>query len=71
MLFWYYLSCFCAVYQNSQIHLLKDTLISYLLSLLYLFGFCLIPCSFRLIALRAKNADKELLYKFSLILQIV
>ena len=71
ILFWYYLSCFCAVYQNSQIHLIKDTLISYLLSLLYPFGFCLIPCSFRLIALRAKNADKEFLYKFSIILQII
>ena len=27
IIFWYYLSCFCAVYKNKQIHLLKDTLI--------------------------------------------
>ena len=25
IIFWYYLSCFCAVYKNTQMHLLKDT----------------------------------------------
>ena len=27
--FWVYLSCFSSVYHNTQIHLIKDTLISY------------------------------------------
>ena len=35
ILFWYYLSCFSAVYKNTQLHLLKDTIISFGLSLLY------------------------------------
>ena len=32
---WYYLSCFCAIYKNTQIHLIKDTVISFGLSLIY------------------------------------
>ena len=35
LLSWYYLSCFCNVYKNTQIHLIKDTLISFGLSLVY------------------------------------
>ena len=38
LLFWYYLSMFCAIYKNTQIHLIKDTLISLGISLLYPFG---------------------------------
>ena len=33
--FWYYISCFCAVYKNTRLHLIKDTLISLGLSLIY------------------------------------
>ena len=29
-IFWYYLSMFCAIYRNTQYHLIKDTLISFL-----------------------------------------
>ena len=36
-LFWYYLSMFCAIYRNTQYHLIKDTLISFSLSLIYPF----------------------------------
>ena len=25
LFFWFYLACFCAVYKNSQLHLIKDT----------------------------------------------
>ena len=28
LIFWYYLGCFCAVYKNTQFHLIKDTIIS-------------------------------------------
>ena len=48
ILFWYYLVCFCAVYINTQIHLLKDTFISYTLYLVYPFGLCLLPGIFRI-----------------------
>ena len=68
-LFWYYLSCFCAIYNNTQIHLLKDTMISFGLFLLYPIGICLLPGIFRIPSLRSSN--KECMYKFSKILQLI
>ena len=67
----YFMSCYCAVYQNTQIILLKDTLLSYGLSMLYPFGLCLIPGVFRIVALRAVNKDKICLYKFSQLISFV
>ena len=69
ILFWYYLSCFCAVYKNTQIHLIKDTVISYGMSLLYPFGLCLIPGLLRIPALRAKNKNRKCLYNISQYIQ--
>jgi hypothetical protein len=63
--FWYFISCFCAVYKNTQMILIKDTLISFGLSMLYPFGLNLIPGMFRIPALRAAKKDKKTLYKFS------
>ena len=71
LFFWYFVSCFCAVYTNTQIILIKDTLISFGLSMLYPFGLNLIPGFFRIPALRAKNKNKELLYKISLLLSLI
>ena len=69
--FWYYLGCFCAVYKNTQIHLFKDTVFSFLLSLLYPILICLLPGIFRILSLKAKKRDKKCLYKFSLFLQLI
>ena len=71
LFFWYYVSCFCAVYKNTQYHLLKDSLISFALSLLYPIGIYLIPGLLRIPALRAVKKDKELMYKFSKIIQLI
>ena len=65
----YYITCFCGIYVNTQYHLIKDSLISFALSLLYPFVTCLIPCIFRFIALKAKKKDKDYLYKFSKFIQ--
>ena len=69
LFFWYYLSMFGAVYINSQFHLLIDTLESFGFSLLYPFGFCLIPGLFRIPALSDPKKKREYLYKFSKLLQ--
>ena len=69
LLFMYYITCFCGIYINTQIHLIKDSVISFVLSLVYPFGIYIFPCAFRVISLRAKNKNKECLYKFSKILQ--
>ena len=68
-LFMLYVSCFCGIYVNTQIHLIKDTIISFSLSLIYPFGILLIPGIFRISALKAKKKDKKYLYKFSQFLQ--
>ena len=67
--FWYYISMFGAIYRNTQVHLLKDTLISFALSLLYPFAFYLLPGLFRITALSDEKRKRNLLYKFSLFLQ--
>ena len=61
---------FGVIYKNTQFHLLKDTLISFGLSLLYPFAIYLIPGFFRIQALSDPKKKKECLYKFSKILQI-
>ena len=71
LFFWYYLSCFCAVYKNTQVHLIKDTLISFGLSLIYPLLLYLLPGVFRILSLRAKNQNRECLYKISKILQLI
>ena len=50
---------------------MKDTLISYGLSMLYPFAIYLAPGIFRIPALRAQKKDKEIMYKFSKILQLI
>ena len=69
--FWYYISCFCAVYKNTQMHLIKDSVISFGVYLLYPFFLCLIPGIFRIPALKPGKSSKECLYKFSKITQLV
>ena len=64
--FWYYVTCFCGIYVNTQIHLIKDCFMSLLISLIYPFGISLIPGLFRIPAIRMK---KPCLYKFSSFLE--
>ena len=71
LVFWYYISCFCAVYKNTQIYLLKDTMISFGLSLLYPFGLNFIPGLIRIPSLQAAKRNKECMYKLSQIIQLI
>ena len=69
--FWYYLSMFGVIYRNTQLHLIKDTLISFGLSLIYPFGIYLAPGLFRIPALSNKKHNRDILYKISLFLQMI
>ena len=64
-LFGYYLGCFCAVYKNTQYHLIKDTLISFGISNITPFGINLFPCLFRIYSLSSKSKGKKIMYKLS------
>ena len=67
--FWYYLGCFCAVYKNTQNYLIKDTLISFCLSLLYPFGLNVLPGIFRIYSL--KKTNRECIYRIKQINTII
>ena len=67
--FWYYIAMFGAIYRNTQIHLLKDTLISFGLSLIYPFIIYLFPGIFRIPSLSNPKAKRKCLYDFSKLLQ--
>ena len=64
--FWYYITCFCGIYANTQIHLIKDSVISLITALIYPFPMSLIPGLFRIPAIKMK---KPCLYKFSSFLE--
>ena len=65
LFFCYYISLFCIIYKNTQIHLLKDTLMSFGLSLIIPFVIYLLPGTFRMNALANFNKKREYLYNFS------
>ena len=69
--FWYYISMFGAIYTNTQIHLIKDTLISFGLSLCYPIGIYLLPGIFRIPSLSNIKNKRNCLYTFSKILQVI
>ena len=69
--FWYFITCFCAVYENTQIILIKDILISYGISMIYPFLINLIPGIFRISALKAPKKDKEFVYRIGTFIAII
>ena len=62
---WFYISCFCAVFHNTQIILLKCSLYTLLSTFVYPFFICLITSSIRICALSDGKKDKKCLYGFS------
>ena len=67
-LFLYYVTCFCGIYRNTQIHLFKDSLLSFGTSLITPFIIYIFPAIFRICALKSKNKCG---YRLSKILQII
>ena len=67
--FWIYLSCFSAVYHNTQLHLIKDTIISFATSFISPVVLCLLPGIFRIPSLKGKN--RKCLYGINQILQLL
>ena len=65
LFFWYFISCFCAVYKNTKKILITDTLLSFALSMIYPFAINLLPGMLRIPALRSPEKNKKYLYKLS------
>ena len=64
----YFVTCFCFVFRNTQIHLLKDTIMSLLLSLCYPVFLCMIPSILRYISLSSNKGNRNFIYKLSTLL---
>ena len=60
---------FCAIYRNTQSHLITDTLLGFSLSLVYPFVFYLLPGIFRVLALSDKEGKKKYIFNFSIFIQ--
>ena len=62
--YWYLISSFCAVYNNTQMIYLKDFATSFCLGLIYPFAIQLCFALLRLFTLRNKTKSRSFLYKF-------
>ena len=69
--FWYYLSSFCAVYKNTQMHLFKDSIISFCGSLIYPFAINILPAILRYKSINCEKKNRQCIYQISKILQII
>ena len=68
--FWYYISIFCVIYKNTQIHLLIEHLYSFGFSLIIPFVKYLFPPLFRIPALSGTKKNRICIYNFSKFLQL-
>ena len=69
--FEYYLSMFCAIYVNTQIHLIKDTLISFGFSFVSPIFIYIFPGIFRIPALSNPKKQRKYLFIISKIFQMI
>ena len=63
LFYWYFISTFCAVYNNTQIIYIKDFISSFSIGLVYPFIIQLVFSLVRIFALRKKTKVRSLLYK--------
>ena len=70
-LFWFYLTSFNAIYENTQVYLIENTFISFGFSLVYPFIINIIPMMIRMNAIHSSNKDQANCYKVSQILQLI
>ena len=63
--YFYIVTAFCGVYQNTQVIFIKDSLSSFLLGIIYPLFIYLIPSGFRLCSIKSKKMKYKCLYKLS------
>ena len=69
--FWYFTSAFCAVYKNTQLFLIKDSIISFLISLINPFVFYILPTALRIISLNDEKKRLKFLYILSDLIPLI
>ena len=63
--YWYLISCFCAVYENTQIIFIKDSISCFISGLLYPFVLYLCSAALRMVALKDEKKRYKCIYNFS------
>ena len=71
ILFWFYLTCFNAKYENTQIYIIENTFISFGFSFIYPFIINIIPSFIRIYSIDNKSKDNSCLYSTSQIMQLL
>ena len=69
--FWYFTSAFCAVYKNTQLFLIKDSMISFLISLINPFALYILPTALRIISLNDEKKRLKFLYILSDLIPLI
>ena len=67
----YFMSCFCSVYPNTQLILIKSSVFSFCLSMIYPFGLNLVPGMFRIPALRSTKKNRSCIFKIGYIISLI
>ena len=70
LFYWYLITCFCTVYQNTQIAFIKDSLFSFLLDNLIPFVIYIFPALFRYVSLKTKGLFSKCMYQLSNIIPL-
>ena len=65
LFYWYIISCFCSVYENTQIAFIKDSLLSFAFGLLYPFVIYLFPTILRNLSIKYCKGKLSCIYKLS------
>ena len=68
--YWYLITCFCAVYQSTQIAFIEDSILSFVLEISIPFAIYLIPSFLRIISLRSIRSNFAYVYKLSNIIPL-
>ena len=71
IIFLYYISAFCAIYSIIQVHLISDSLMSFLLTLSYSIILSMIVSIMRITSLKRETKARYVLYMISWILSLV
>ena len=65
LFFWYLISAFCSVFENTQRIFLTDSISSFIMGLLYPFVLYLIPAGLRILSLKIKTKNLKFVYSLS------
>ena len=68
ILYWYIITVFCGIYRNTQIAFIKDSIISFSISLIYPFILYIVSACLRICSLRDSKKRCKCVYNFSYVI---